>query len=260
MENFSGLSLLSASSPTLLLLICGCFLLAGFVKGVVGLGLPTVAMGLLGTVMPPLEAASLLVVPSLVTNIWQLAAGPALQPLCRRLWPMLAGVCGGTLLGAALLQGNAAGAHAATALGIALILYAVSGLVSARLPVPPRQETWLGPAAGIVTGVVTVATGVFVLPAVPYLQGLGLKKDELVQALGLAFTVSTLALAASLVQGGALHADTVSASCYALVPALGGMFVGQWLRAKISADLFRRCFFSGLLALGGYIAVQSILQ
>ena len=52
------------------------FLLAGIVKGVTGMGLPTLAMGLLGAVMPPVTAASLLIVPSFVTNIWQLFAGP----------------------------------------------------------------------------------------------------------------------------------------------------------------------------------------
>lgn len=45
------------------------FLLAGFVKGVVGLGLPTVAVGMLGLVMPPAQAAALLVAPSMVTNV-----------------------------------------------------------------------------------------------------------------------------------------------------------------------------------------------
>jgi uncharacterized membrane protein YfcA len=44
--------------------ITAIFLLAGFVKGVIGLGLPTVAMGLLALVMTPAEAAVLLVVPS----------------------------------------------------------------------------------------------------------------------------------------------------------------------------------------------------
>jgi uncharacterized membrane protein YfcA len=68
------------------------FLVAGFVKGLVGLGLPTVAIGLLGIIMAPAQAASLLVVPTFVTNIWQLAAGPRLVSLLRRLWPMLIGL------------------------------------------------------------------------------------------------------------------------------------------------------------------------
>ncbi|MDR6287867.1 putative membrane protein YfcA [Inquilinus ginsengisoli] len=69
-----------------LLPIALTFLLAGFVKGVLGLGLPTVAMGLLGLAMAPAQAAALLVVPSLVTNLWQLFAGPRFGGLLRRLW------------------------------------------------------------------------------------------------------------------------------------------------------------------------------
>jgi len=82
-------------SLAVLVVIASTFVLAGFVKGVIGLGLPTVAMGLLAIVMPPAQAASLLVVPSLLTNVWQ-ALGPDLAPLVRRLWPMLLAICLGT--------------------------------------------------------------------------------------------------------------------------------------------------------------------
>ena len=58
------------------------FLLAGLVKGVIGLGLPTIAMGLLAIVLPPAQAAALLVVPSFVTNVWQLAFGPSSGRCC----------------------------------------------------------------------------------------------------------------------------------------------------------------------------------
>ncbi|NVZ80096.1 sulfite exporter TauE/SafE family protein, partial [Pseudomonas gingeri] len=57
------------------LLVLGTFLLAGTVKGVIGLGLPTVAMGLLGLAMVPAQAAALLIIPATLTNVWQLAAG-----------------------------------------------------------------------------------------------------------------------------------------------------------------------------------------
>src|SRR5690606_9980809 len=117
--------------------------------------------------------------------------------LVRRLWPMLAGSCIGTWAGGGLLARDPTG-HAGTALGVALILYAVVGIAAPRLSLSTRREIWIGPLAGVLTGLITAATGVFVLPAVPYLQAIGLEKEELVQALGLSFTVSTLALAAGL--------------------------------------------------------------
>ena len=90
-------------SLPILTAIAGAFLLAGFVKGVIGLGLPTVAIGLLGLLMTPAQAAAILMVPSLVTNIWQGVVGGGLLALVRRMWPMLAGICIGTFIGAVLL-------------------------------------------------------------------------------------------------------------------------------------------------------------
>ncbi|MBL8665905.1 MAG: sulfite exporter TauE/SafE family protein, partial [Rhodospirillales bacterium] len=85
------------------------FLLAGMVKGLIGMGLPTIAMGLLAVIMPPAQAAAILIVPSFVTNVWQLVAGPAFAGLVRRLWSMMAGVIVGTITGSGVLAGNSAG-------------------------------------------------------------------------------------------------------------------------------------------------------
>lgn len=236
------------------ILIGATFLLAGLVKGVIGMGLPTVAMGLLALALPPAEAAAILVVPSLVTNVWQLLSGPRFAALARRLWPMMTAVLLGTIAGAGVLAGNVAGL-AKIGLGIALIVYAAVGLAGIRLSVAARHEAWLGPLVGAITGLVTGATGVFVIPAVPYLQAIGLEKDELIQALGLSFTVSTVALAIGLLRVDAWQVDAVWISLLALAPALAGMQAGTWLRQRIAAATFRRVFFAGLLVLGATLVL-----
>jgi uncharacterized protein len=233
------------------------FLLAGVVKGVIGMGLPTVAMGLLAVMLPPAEAAALLVIPSLVTNVWQLLAGPSFGALARRLWLMMLGVFVGTIAGIGVLAGDKAGL-ASMALGVILALYAVVGLAGFKMSVPKRREGWLGSVIGATTGVVTGATGVFTIPAVPYLQAIGLERDDLIQALGLSFTVSTIALAIGLWRVDAWHAGSLWASLLALVPALIGMQAGTMLRQRISAATFRRVFFIGLLLLGLYLVVERL--
>jgi uncharacterized membrane protein YfcA len=232
------------------------FLVAGLIKGVIGLGLPTAAVGLLGLVLPPAQAAALLVVPSLVTNVWQCAFGAGFIVLLRRLWPMLFGIAAGTWAGSGLLaNGNGA---ASVALGVTLIAYAAAALAAPKLRVPPHLERWLLPLAGAATGVVTAATGVLVIPAVPFLQALALDKDELVQAMGLSFTVSTLALAASLAHEGLFQAPLATASALALLPALAGMWLGQRARDRIRPDRFRLCLFAGLLAVGAHLVLQPL--
>jgi uncharacterized membrane protein YfcA len=233
------------------------FVLAGFTKGVIGLGLPTVAMGLLALVLPAAQAAAILILPSLFTNVWQMLDGPHLPGLLRRLWPFNLAACLGTWLGAALLSG-VGGRHGGLALGLALIAYAVSGLAAWKIAVPRPAEPAAGPLAGLLTGAITAATGVFVIPAVPYLQAIGLQKDELVQALGLSFTVSTLALAAALAGVDAFTADTMVPSLIAVVVALAAMRLGQAVRARLGPQAFRLCFFSGLLGLGACLALRGL--
>jgi uncharacterized membrane protein YfcA len=236
--------------------IATVFFLAGIVKGVVGLGLPTLAMGLLTLAMPPAQAATLLLVPSFATNLWQMAAGPWLVPLLLRLWPMLGCAFAGTVAGTWLLTG---GSVAAAALGVVLVAYAAVALWAPRLRIPPAAEPWLGPVVGLATGVVTGATGVFVVPAVPYLQALGLQRDELVQALGLSFTVSTLALAVGLGLHGAFAPSLAMASLLALGPALLGMALGQRIRARVEPRVFRLWFLASLALLGGWLALRALL-
>jgi hypothetical protein len=104
-----------------LIYIGAVFAVAGFVKGVIGLGLPTISMGLLAIVMPPVEAAAILILPSFITNVWQMLAGPALRDVFRRLWPMILASCIATWIGSGLMTGPSA-RYGTAFLGIVLAL------------------------------------------------------------------------------------------------------------------------------------------
>jgi uncharacterized membrane protein YfcA len=245
----------SSHSPLLWLLLAAVFVLAGVVKGVIGLGLPTLSMALLALWMTPAEAAALLIVPSFITNVWQLRPLKSARPIARRLGGMQLGIVAGTLAGGAFL-GAPSGAGAAIALGAALVGYAAWGLLGRPLHLAPDSPRWIGPAVGAVTGVVTASTGVFVLPAVVYLQALALPRDELVQAMGICFTISTVALAIALAAQQGYAPRMLLASFAMLLPALVGMSFGQWLRLRLAPQRFRVCFFIGLALLGLYMLLR----
>ena len=252
------MNLMTDLSAPLDLAILLAFFVAGLVKGVTGMGLPTVAMGVLGTIMPPVGAAALLIIPSFVTNVWQLASGTSLAALVSRLWSMMLGITVGTIAASWLLINDTAG-WTTIALGMALIAYAGFTLLARQLSVPARAERWLSPAVGLTTGLITGGTGVFVIPAVPYLQALGLNKDDLIQALGLSFTISTVALAIGLAGGGAFHVENTVTSALAVAPALAGMWVGTRIRQRISPAAFRRWFLIFLLLLGVQLVARPFL-
>jgi uncharacterized membrane protein YfcA len=245
------------NSLTMLAAIAAAFVVAGFVKGMIGLGLPTVGIGLLGLVMTPAQAAAILIVPSLVTNVWQCLGG-GLVALTRRLWPLLAGICLGTLLGVLWLPSGGS-AQAPVWLGTALVVYAALGLFKVNLTVPARAETGIGLLAGVMTGIITVATGVFVLPAVPYINALHIERDRLVQALGLSFTASTITLAIALSHAGEIGTSVIGPSLAGLVAAILGMGLGQIVRGMVKPETFRVVFCLGLLALGVHLALSGLM-
>jgi uncharacterized protein len=240
-----------------LLLIAAAFLLAGFVKGVIGLGLPTVSMGLLAVTMQPSHALAIVIVPAIVTNIWQTFVGPYLRDIVRRLWPLMVGTVIGIRLNAGMLSGPYA-RYGTVVLGVLLVIYAIFGLSRFSFSVAPGNETWIGGLVGLVTGMVSAATGVQVIPSMPFMQAIGMEKDELVQALGVFFTVATVALAFNLTSAGLLGASTALPGAVAMAAAFTGMFVGQSVRSRIRPEAFRYWFLIAMIFLGLYLAGSTI--
>lgn len=232
------------------------FVVAGAVKGVVGLELPTVAMALLALLVAPTQAALLLIVPSLVTNVWQAGPWHTLAPLLPRLAVLQVGVCLGTCAGLALWNAPG-GTTSQLALGAVLVAYGVWGFAARPWRTSGAVSRRLAAPAGLVTGLVTAATGVFVVPAVPWLQALGLTRDELVQAMGLSFSVSTVALAIGLGLTTPVGWTEAAASLLMLPPALAGMAIGARLRRRLSPQAFRTGLFAALVVLGVHLLWQA---
>jgi uncharacterized membrane protein YfcA len=239
-----------------LLIVAATFLLAGTVKGVIGLGLPTVSLGLLTATIGLQPAMALMLAPSFVTNLWQGVTGGHGRAILQRLWLFMATATATIWIGA-MMAAAVDVALLSALLGGLLVIYAVIGLGRAQFSLPPHGARWMGPVMGCTNGVLTGMTGSFVVPGVPYLQALGLPRDMLIQAMGVLFTLSTAALGLALAGRGLLSTDLGLQSLAAVVPALGGMVLGRWLRGRLSETAFRRVFFSALGLLGLYIIARA---
>jgi uncharacterized membrane protein YfcA len=243
-------------------LVAATFLLAGVVKGVIGLGLPTISLAILSIAINLPTAMALLLVPSLVTNLWQALTGGNANLILNRIWPFLfmatvtvwVGANALVLIDFSWLSGL---------LGLVLIVYAGISLVGIRTALTAGQDSWIGPAAGAVNGILTGMTGSFVVPGVLYLQSIGFSRNQLIQSMGMLFTLSTLALAAALQGNSMLSFQAGILSTLAVIPAIVGMVIGRRVRQNLSEKKFRRIFFVSLLLLGVYIifnAYRSLSQ
>ncbi len=241
-----------------LVIIAATFLLAGSVKGVVGLGLPTISLALLTAAFGLKEAMALVLIPSFVTNAWQGLVGGAFTSILRRFWLLLVIACVGIWLGTGLLARSDVQLLSGL-LGGVLCLYAFFSLGSWQIPSPGRHEKWLSPLVGLANGFLTGLTGSFVFPGTLYLQALGLARDVLVQAMGVMYAVSTLAFGVALIENSLLPTDLGVISGAAILPALAGMLIGQGIRRSLSETMFHKIFFSALLILGLYIIGRAFL-
>lgn len=242
---------------TTVLVVSGAFFLAGTVKGVIGLGLPPVSLGLLTVALDLQTAMALLLVPAFVTNFWQSVVGGNAKVILYRLWPFLLMATVTVWIGVAALTRLNPSLPTAL-LGALLVTYSLVSLGGIRLTIPTRHEGWAGSLIGSANGVLTGMTGSSVVPGVMFLQAIGLPRDVLVQAMGMLFAASALALAAALQQANFLTVDHGVLSSAAVLPAIAGMIAGRWIRNGIAEQRFRTVFFITLLVLGTYIIANAV--
>jgi len=213
--------------PLLIVATVLTFLVAGAVKGVIGLGLPTVCLAVMTVVADLPTAMALLLVPSFVTNLWQAMVGGFGRTLIRRLWPFFLCATLFIWVGAMFFVDTDLSLLSAL-LGVLLIVYALIGLLGIRISLRQSQETVLGPV--------------------------------FIQAMGILFTLATVGLAVGLAGNGLVTTELGLLSLAGLIPALAGMVAGQKIRQRLSEAGFRRIFLSSVLVLGLYIGFAAVTQ
>lgn len=247
--------------PTLemLALIGATFFAAGLVKGTLGMGLPTIVLGVLAAPLGLKEAIGFMLLPSLCANIWQGLVGGALLQLLQRFWAFFLAAVLGIGIGVTILASGRNDLLLGI-LGTVLCVYVVITLTRKTFPPPrPERERWYGPVAGGLGGVMFGMTGVFVVPGILYLQVLGLKRDVLVQAMGMSFLIITITIFAFMTRWQLLAGDQVLVSGLAILPMFAGIFIGRHYRRRISEDAFRRIILIGLFVSGLHLLAQAFL-
>jgi uncharacterized protein len=227
------------------------FLLAGTVKGLVGLGLPTIVIALTTLVRPLTESIAMIALPTIFTNVWQAAVGGNFRRIARRQWPLIVPLAVALYL-TMWLVGQKGPNWAFIVLGTVLVVYSGLGLFRIRLHIHADLEKPLAPVIGVISGFVAGVVGVPIIPLMPYLQGLDIKPSELVQTLGVVLCATSLTLTSSLLFFGLLDGPRAIVSAAAVVPAMAGMWLGQQIRMRLSVEQFRLAVFWALLLTGLY--------
>jgi uncharacterized membrane protein YfcA len=243
--------------PGTIAAIVTMFFVGGAVKGMTGLGLPPIVLGALTATIGIQPAKALILIPTFLTNVWQAGTGGHGRVIIARTWPFLLAATVMIELGSFALR-YVDPSFLSFLLGVVLMIHALLGLLQLQIDIRGR---WVAPSGllfGTANGLVTGLTGSSAVPGVFYLQSIGLSRDELIQGMGILFTLSTVGLAASLRMQDLLTPQLAAMSAVALIPALIGMNLGQRIRRRIPEAKFRKVFYVSLLLLGLYIALRNL--
>jgi len=235
-------------APNAIILISGAFLIAGLVKGVIGGGLPAVAVPLMANVIEPALAASLTVVPVIVTNVWLVFQGGCFGEVIRRYWPFLGALAIGSTVGAQILI-TAPPKVIAITIGLFVVLLSPLPFIPKKWTISEATQRWLNPVAAGSMGIIGGAT-VMLAPVIVYFMALKIEKSLFVASMAAVALSSMAPLFLSLAANRVLAANEIWLSSIVLIPALTGMVAGIWLRQCISQSGFERILFMVLLAIG----------
>jgi uncharacterized membrane protein YfcA len=241
-------------SPFGLFVIAAILFAAGTTKGMIGVGLPTVAIPLLCIVMPLPAAVATLAIPVLITNLAQAFGADRVGAVLRVLWPVLAGTAGGIVVGVHLLT-NLSPETLKPVIGAVLIGIAISMLLAPKLHCPDRFATIAGPVAGIGSGILGGLAGQSAPIMSLYLLSRGITGNRFVQYCSLYLIFASISLTLALGSAGAISWGGATVSILCSVPILLGMWVGRWLRAGIPEALSRKLVL-GMVVLGGLSMVD----
>ncbi len=219
----------------------GVMLFAGFTKGAVGFGLPMICISGVGSVMPAEIAIAALILPGLITNIWQSlrngfgAAWASLKQYWRLNLVLLMSIYAFAQLIVIISE---------TALFVILgvgITFFVSLQIVGWIPhIPARLATKIQAPVGLIAGFFGGLSGVWGPPILLYLLSQKTPKIEMIRIQGISFLVGAIVLTGAHMQSGLLNKITTPLSAWLIVPAIVGMAIGFKVQDKLDQEKFRK--------------------
>lgn len=233
----------------LLLIGAVTFLIAGSVKGLVGIGLPTAAISMLTMFIDPRTAIALGLVPIVVANAWQVWTMGDIRGAFARYW-VFALTLGVSVFLTILLSAEVSDRVIFLALGVSIVAFAVLNLRFVMPAIPDRFDRIAQVGLATLGGILGGLSGVWIAPIIMYMSARRVQKDEFVRATGLLLFIGSLPFVAAYVQQGFLTAQLAGLSLALVVPTLMGFALGARLRNRLSNEKFRKVLLYVFLLLG----------
>jgi len=236
--------------------ICTAFFLGGLVKGTSSFGLPTVSVPILITVLPLPAALSVLAVPLVLSNLFQMISAGGIKHAVKRHWSLYVTVLATLPVGVYLLA--IADVNLLTVvLGIVLMIVTSFEIFGIPLTFLKNHEKFYAPIIGILSGIIGGMTSLFAILPIFFMVALGLEKERFVSAVSVMLCTGSLVLAISLQRTDNLGSLEVVYGVLGMLPIISGIWLGTQLRKKVDQMIFRKIVLSLIFIIGISMVVRS---
>lgn len=233
-------------------------LMAGTVKGLIGLGMPTVALALLTLQLDARSAVTLIVVPMLLSNVWQFWRGPDMAGCVKQHW-RYAAILIVFVAATVWLSQSAPDQLLRGVLGTFVLAFCFFSWRNMVPSIPTHRVRLFEALSAITAGLVGGLTAAWAPPLVMYLTGLRLDRDAFVQALGFLITAGSLSVFAMFILVGHSSGPDLVVSTALLLPTLMGFAIGENLRHRTDHEQFKKIFLGAFSILGLNLVVGAFL-
>jgi uncharacterized protein len=243
--------------PLVGMVVAVAFFLGGLLKGVIGMGMPLVAIPIIAIVMPVAKAIPLMLAPGYIMNIIQMRQSWHARVPLLMWWPLFIGMAAGVFLGVRfattapenLLRG---------VLGATVVVFVLLSFTRIQIPQRTVENPVTGLTMGGITGLFGGLTGVFGPTLAMYFLARKLEKDRFVWIMAVVMLTGVLFLGSALTAGGGLSGEQLMGSFAVLVPAWAGLSAGALVRRRVSQEVFRKVALIVLLVMGVSLVGASV--
>ncbi|MEM7267829.1 MAG: sulfite exporter TauE/SafE family protein [Pseudomonadota bacterium] len=233
----------------LYLLALGVFLLAGTVKGAIGIGLPTTSISILSQFTDPRVAIAIGVMPMLLSNVWQMYREGKGWETIKRFWPFGAALFV-TLFITSLFAASVAANAIMLITGLSIAIFAVTSLIREPPRMPAGWERAGMVGAGSAGGVMGGLTGLWSPPLVMLLLSLRLDKADYVRAFGFLLVIGAAPLLGGYLINGLMTWELFWVSMIMVIPTLMGFSVGERVRGRMDTSRYQKAILVFFLIMG----------
>lgn len=246
--------------PTDTLATIACiFLIAGTIKGLIGIGLPTIAISLLSLVIDARLAITLTIIPMFASNVWQVFREGRIRETLKRYW-IFSTILIVSILTTALFSRVIPSNIILIILGAVVTTYAILSLLKWTPQIADKYEAHAQAGLGLAAGLLGGFTAIWAPPLIIYLTARQTPKDEFIRATGMLITIGSIPLLIGYVQNGLLTSDLVATAGMMVIPVLMGFIAGEYLRHYISTAKFHIIVLGIFAVMGTNLIYRGIIS